>query len=825
MRDAAIDRLAKVLSEKPTNEERPKGLRPQKSIEIHLGLAEGWFSLVLLAIVVYSTIWCVQVAGWVDHMSILTVTTGFGLVIGVVTAKQHRISLPLTHVLAVSFGLLLVIWQTAGAFYHGSVPALFAEVQHWLATMVAGGSAEDDALFLLFITALGYLLAYASAWLLYRARNPWMVIIANAVVLLINLSNVDAGFIIFLVVFLIGSLLLLLRFNLYESVKRWKRQGLRYPDDIGWDIMQAGAIISVSILVLSWILPGTYINDTAAQIWSISSNPWVQAQGVWDRMVTLSSGVNAPNHGNFRDSLTLGGNPNLNHDIVMTVKTTDDSTYYETLSYETYDSSRSSWSDGSTDKLPWKPGDTYPSSTNMLSAVRQDITIVNPPGEERPYILGAPSIAAANVPAGIERSKKTSEVIDWLNQNGALGAGTRYIVVSYVSAADIQTLRSVPLPKNAPTFPSDYDGPIPPVVYDQSIVSTYLQLPNDLDPQIAALARRITASSTTMYDKVVALESYLRDNYTYNTNISLPPGEEGVSWFLFRSHQGFCNYFASAMTIMARSLGIPARVVAGYTNGTIDPKTRQHVIRGTDAHAWVQVNFAGYGWINFEPSQSFSTFNRPLLSTTGSTGVNGTTTGTNAGSLIPSSAKGRIQQGNEVGSTGSSEAQLTPAQQQAQVRERVGITTGSVVLLLLCATLVFMLWWRQLFRKYSLSKQLYGRLCLLASWAGIQLRPSQTPYEYIRGIAASASQDAPTLERLGDIYVRDIWADPESMEHPRRSGEIAELPTLWRCIQPRLFLYVLRHPSFLRVIPQRISTLLTSVRRRRRERRLWEEEL
>lgn len=823
MRDATIDRLAKVLAEKPTDEERPRGVRPHKPVEIHFGLAEGWFSLVLLAIVVYSTIWCVQAADWVNHLNILTVTTGLGLIVGVVTAKQHRISLTWTHIGAVCFGLILAIWQTAGAYYQGSVPALFAAIQHWLSVVVAGGSGEDDSLFLLFIIALGYLLAYASAWLLYRARNPWMLIIANAVVLLINLSNVDAGFIIFLVVFLIASLLLLLRFNLYESVKRWRKQGLRYPDDIGWDIMQAGAIISVSILVFSWILPGTYVNDAASQIWNISSNPWVQAQGVWDRMVSLSSGANAPNHGNFRDSLALGGNPNLNHDIVMRVSTSDNSTYYETLSYETYDSSNSSWSDGPTDKLTWKPGDTYPTTTQMLNAVRQDITIVNPPGEQHPYLLGAPSIAATNVSASVERSHKTDEVVDWLDQN-ALGAGTHYVVVSYVSAADVKTLQTVPMPKDAPTVPSDYDGATPPTVYDQSVLSTYLQLPDDLDPRIAQLAKQQTASSSTMYDKVVALETFLRNNYTYDTNVNLPPDQEGVSWFLFRSHRGFCNYFASAMTVMARSLGIPARVVAGYTNGTLDPKTHQHVIRGTDAHAWVQVYFAGYGWINFEPSASFDTFSRPLPSTTGNTGISGTTSSSNAGSLITPSVKGRTQVGSEAGQTGSSQSSLTPAQQQAQVRQQIGITTGSFILLVLCAVLLFMLWWRRLFRKYSLSMQLYGRICMLASWAGVQLQPSQTPYEYIRGIPISDTQDGLVLERLGDIYVRDIWADPESAEHPRRSGEISELPSLWRQVQPHLFLYVLRHPSFLRAIPQHIGSFFGNIRRRRRERKLMRED-
>ena len=95
----------------------------------------------------------------------------------------------------------------------------------------------------------------------------------------------------------------------------------------------------------------------------------------------------------------------------------------------------------------------------------------------------------------------------------------------------------------------------------------------------------------------------LRSHYSYNSDITLPPGQEGVSWFLFRSgNQGFCNYFATAMAIMARELGIPARVVAGYTSGTF--RCQSAKLGG----AWLRCarldadfTFARYGWINFEP--------------------------------------------------------------------------------------------------------------------------------------------------------------------------------------------------------------------------------
>src|SRR2546421_5959062 len=327
MQDASVDRLSRIISEPRKDSSGPGGngrLQPRNTLlHVNLRLAEGWFSLFLLVTVVYSTIWSVQAAGWVDHLSILTLTTALGLVGGLIAAKQRLLPRWLMHPIAIILGLLLAFWQTAGADKGGSIMALVDSMHQWFIVAFSASTSNDDSIFLFFITALGFLLAYTSAWLLYRTRKPWLMILANAVVLLINLSNIDNGYIVFLVVFLVASLLLVLRFNLYESSADWKRKGLRCADDLGWEFMQAGALISIGILIFAWLLPQGYINDAASQIWSADSNPWVQLENTWNRLVSVDGGVNASNHGNFTDTLVLGGNPNLNNDIVFTVKTSD----------------------------------------------------------------------------------------------------------------------------------------------------------------------------------------------------------------------------------------------------------------------------------------------------------------------------------------------------------------------------------------------------------------------------------------------------------------------------------------------------------------------
>ena len=821
MQDASVERLSRIIGE-PRKNSSGSGdngrLQPRNTLlHVNLRLAEGWFSLFLLVTVVYSTIWSVQAAGWVDHLSILTLTSAIGLVGGLIAAKQRRLPRWLVHPIAIVIGLLLAFWQTAGADKGGSVVALVNSMHQWFIVAFGASTSNDDSIFLFFITALGFLLAYISAWLLYRTRSPWLMILANAVVLLINLSNIDPGYIIFLIVFLIAALLLLLRFNLYESSVRWKRQGLRCSDDLGWEFMQAGALVSIGILILTWFMPWGYTNDAAAQVWSADNNPWVQLQNEWNRLVAVTGGYNALNHGNFTDTLVLGGNPNLNDDIVFTLKTDDPNQYLETLSYNNYDGR--SWSNGPTDGVSLRAGSTAYDTAVALTAVHQQINVVNPPGEQNAYLLGSPQIASTDQGAQVVTRRSDGSIVAWIRTNGRLVAGQHYTVTSFASSADVNTLKGVPLPKDAPPFipkPDQPDLGPPAGYYDPNVLSTYLQLPNNLDHNILTTAKSLTDKEPTMYSKVVALETYLR-GFTYDTNINLPAGQEGVSWFLFRSgHRGFCNYFATAMAVMARELGIPARVVTGYTNGKLDPKTHQLVVRGSDAHAWTQVYFATYGWVNFEPSASFATFARPIQTTVGIPTVtpNGSGSNSTGGVRKPLHDPGSEGSGNTVTST------QAKTDAQGQLRRNVGIVLLGLVLLILSGLIYFSLWWRRLFRGYGIPMQIFGRMSLLASWAGISLRRSQTPYEYVHGLSEVVPEQAVTIERLGDIYVRDRWADPSSSEHPRRTGEIKELPGIWKILQPRLFLYVLRHPHFLRRFPDSIGQFIGRRWSRRRKRRL-----
>ncbi|WP_052487951.1 transglutaminase family protein [Gordoniibacillus kamchatkensis] len=184
-----------------------------------------------------------------------------------------------------------------------------------------------------------------------------------------------------------------------------------------------------------------------------------------------------------------------------------------------------------------------------------------------------------------------------------------YTVVSQMPVVDVDALKAV-------TYPADIKQELP----------DYLQLPPNLPQRVRELALQVTQSAATPYEKVKLLEQYLATNYQYTNTPDLSKGrsKDFVDRFLFEIKEGYCDYYSSALVVMARSLGLPARWVKGYSTGTnpLDEEVNNGILRGviasqmlsggtftvrnSDAHSWVEVYFPGYGWIPFEPTSGFA---------------------------------------------------------------------------------------------------------------------------------------------------------------------------------------------------------------------------
>jgi hypothetical protein len=147
--------------------------------------------------------------------------------------------------------------------------------------------------------------------------------------------------------------------------------------------------------------------------------------------------------------------------------------------------------------------------------------------------------------------------------------------------------------------------------YPQWIQNRYLGLPPTVTDRVIGLARDITATEPNPYDRALAIESFLR-RFPYTLDLPQPPLERDITdYFLFSAQRGYCDYYATAMVVLARAAGLPARLVTGYVGGYYDESVDAYLVTADLAHAWPEIYFPEYGWIIFEPTGGRSEIDRP----------------------------------------------------------------------------------------------------------------------------------------------------------------------------------------------------------------------
>jgi transglutaminase-like putative cysteine protease len=148
--------------------------------------------------------------------------------------------------------------------------------------------------------------------------------------------------------------------------------------------------------------------------------------------------------------------------------------------------------------------------------------------------------------------------------------------------------------------------------YPDWVRENYLLVPSSITQRTRDLAFSITEGADNPYEQAVMVTQWLRDNVEYQ-RVTIPPpeGVEQLDWFLFDYQVGFCNWYASAEVILLRTLGIPARIAVGYAHGSYNSSEGVYEVKAEDAHAWPEIFFPEYGWVEFEPTGNQSVLNRP----------------------------------------------------------------------------------------------------------------------------------------------------------------------------------------------------------------------
>jgi transglutaminase-like putative cysteine protease len=382
---------------------------------------------------------------------------------------------------------------------------------------------------------------------------------------------------------LVAGLALLLLLSMAADVRRreiaWDRAGVDFPGEQLGDIFLWGGTLVGIIVLLAALLPAWLDNPIASALW-----PEVE---VPSGLAVLERNIQRAQHGSPTVDPGISTLPALDLGISL------ESAPPETVALRV----RIAAPNGSASQLPSAPWPRYwrarvftiyngqgwtqnarigpydvidPRATAFPDTIVQEIEDQRP---GRGLLFGLPSIVGVDVPANAERLA-----------DGELAALTTRVPTG--------RYRVLSRPQELAQAPPDQPPPD---------MRGYLGLPNNIPPQIGEAARAQVVGLASAYDQALALEQFLRElPYSYQVQ-PLPGGGDAVYQFLFQMRSGYCTYYASAMAVMARSLGIPARVATGYVTGAYDSATGMYIVHEADAHAWPELYINGR-WLPFEPT-------------------------------------------------------------------------------------------------------------------------------------------------------------------------------------------------------------------------------
>jgi transglutaminase-like putative cysteine protease len=731
-------------------------------------LEEGWLTFILVwALLMIVTVATLN-AEFIDGLEYLPLIATLGVVAGLALAKS-RFSARAAHLTALIYGLFLVTYLMgtmlpAGMIWQDRIFDLFGRQFVWLRKALAEESSRDGLIFVIHTSAVFWLLGYTAAWYAFRDSRVWRVIVPGALVLLsvIYYYYGPKQLALFLALYALIALLYIARSHLVNQERIWRSAAVRFESEIRFSFLQASLVAGLLALALAWSLPtaqaSTAVNNALGS--AGVKDFWRGFQDDWTRVFSSLRSYGGVTNDPFGSTLTLGGPRTAGNSLIMDIYVTErlPYVYWQAVTYDQY--SGGGWAVTDSNQVLHLPDEGQ--IAVPYSAARKDIfqTVVNYiPNSST--IHGAPEIVNSDRQIYVTQSAAAGGVmVRTVQSRFVMRQGERYQVHSSISLANATSLRQAS--QNYPDW----------------ITGKYLQLPDDITPETLALAEQLTAGLTNPFDKAIAIRDYLRANVAYNDQIEAPPdGVEPVHYILFERQEAYCNYYASALAVMLRSQGIPARFVSGYTQGEWLQDASVYRVRSNNAHAWTEVFFPGYGWIQFEPTASLPAADRPE--------------GGNPGDAFGAESADEQRDFQELGANDEQDdferlADLlgVDSEPPAELNLSDGrVSPWQIVLgvsLLAVVLVVAVIAERTNRQVESDVEKSYGRLGRWASWLGVTIRANHTPYERATMLAMAVPEGKDPLRNLTHQFVQQRFSQRQA------SAEDFDPRLEWKTLRPAM---------------------------------------
>ena len=797
---------------------------------------EGWTIVLLHLVLVLIATWSVQAAGWSDHARLLPTVAVAAIAFGGGLAKSPAIDL-LAHLLALWVGVIVVWIVTAVTFadlgtgWRGPLVAIAERARIGVQLSARGEPADDGVLFLGLLALSVWLVAYMSAWTLYRRQWTGASVGLPVVMVLINAGYSGALGPWPLVCMLFAAVMLTASHFHFRRRSQWAPEEVLGTRSLQWRSALIAAQIGLVALLGGWLAPEGARQQTIETLGARLEQPldriddW--GNGLFSRFGG-NAGPRAKSYAQFSDSFELGGALDLGDDPTL-VLDAESSSYLAAYRYDRWDGS--GWESAVERTFTGRNAEGKRYSPQMRFAPNQPVALSDDVTTERAPVSGAITLIEADdnllltletfqeaeVPTTVQLSWRTLDGARLpIDDPGVLPPDLRRLALLL---EDANSAGYVPESEPALTGQAELDdtllaektqlrdrliavewavarsgrvealvvtGQLP--IYDDVeavfarddpegttynvtglaslatadelrnagqeypafIQDRYLQQSSTTTLRTRALAAAIVqgAGAANPFDQAVAIQNDLRQRIRYEEKIATPPTDQDlVDYVLFDSREGYCEYYASAMAVMLRTLGIPARIAVGYYPASFDDQYRGYLYRERNAHAWVEAYFPAYGWIPFEPtaSQSVRQYgdNRlpdPLPVPSPSPALEMTPTPAIAPSETPQPIPPAATTDD---ASGGSNRELV-----------IWALRGMLLIVALGGGLLGLVWflWRKGLAGLSAPDALWARVLKAGRWMGIRAEPSMTPIEYASEIGRTVPSARVAASRAAALY-------------------------------------------------------------------------
>jgi transglutaminase-like putative cysteine protease len=738
-------------------------------------LGGSWWTFLLTLTLLMSMAGALYAAGWSEGLDLVQGAVIAGALVSLLLALTRwsglfgaiysfLVSLPvLVHLLRWGFFPELSL--------HDAILTIVQRVNDWVLALLNRGPAADNLIFVIQLCLLGWWISHFAVWSLFRHQQVLHAIIPAGIGLLVVIYYSTLNLTGYLIVYLMAVVLLAMSVELASNQARWRVFQIRYAPDIFWDFLKAGLIFAVLVTTIAWAAPSLAGKATMERVLRPFDAPWRRFEQTWSRLYKSLRYQGPPVQvSKFGKSMSLGGPVNLTDRLIFEAEVSR-RVYWRGASFDFY--TGQNWQNTDEDLIIV---DRFRPLNEPGFTMYGEITATIRPMEVgQDVIFAAPQALRVSVPVNAEASRVTpgGELnVSLMRSRIPIGRDASYQVVSGLTVAPQESLRKA-------------GDAYPPWVSDR-----FLQLPETFPDSVRQVAISVTRPFTNSFDQAAAVEAYLR-GFKYNLQVEAPPPDvDAVEHFLFTSKEGYCDYYSTAMVTMLRSVGIPARMVVGYTPGEyLQPNLPEELIMQQpvggvyrvlerNAHAWPEVYFPEYGWIQFEPTASEPLLIRPTIQSSAPV------TGTSLPPDRPNPDDLDDLTPDRLGRAPSGPVNMDPPVIRWLGANWPKLAASFVALALIIAGWLVQRWRRQTFyRRPELLARLFDVLGRWATRLRIPWGASQTPLERATAFNQAVPEAEPTVGRLARLFVAERYGR-ETPGDEALTGLIAEWerlgPTLWK---------------------------------------------